>query len=79
MTDRDLWLAAWKELTLTTDSYPTWKRKGFPATSHWAKAKAIGDQIGAVAPPSPTHPASYTAGPLGVNNLIPTRPWLVEY
>lgn len=51
MTDRDLWLAAWKEITLTTDPYPTWVKKGKPASSHFAKAKAEGDQIGAVTPP----------------------------
>lgn len=56
MTDQELWAAAWAELTLTTDSYPTWKKKGFPSSSHWAKAKALGDQIGAVAPPPTTPP-----------------------
>jgi hypothetical protein len=51
MSDKELWQAAWRELELTTDPYPTWKKKGFPATSHWAKAKALGEQIGAVTPP----------------------------
>lgn len=50
MTDKELWQAAWKELELTTDSYPRWKSKGFPSASHWAKAKALGDQIGTVEP-----------------------------
>ncbi len=45
MTDRELWEAAWAELTKTTDSYPQWKAKKFPPT-HWSKAKTIGDQIG---------------------------------
>lgn len=53
MTDRDLWLSAWIELTLTTDSYPTWKKKGFPSSSHWAKAKTKGDQIGTTEPVPP--------------------------
>lgn len=57
MTDEELWQAAWAELKLTTDSYPTWKKKGFPAASHWAKAFAFGDQIGSVVPPPP---ATYT-------------------
>ena len=79
MTDKELWQAAWKELTLTTDSYPTWKKKGFPATSHWAKAKALGDQIGLVPPAG--HPASWTTGPLGTRNIIPAKPgaFLIEY
>ncbi len=79
MTDQELWAAAWKELALTTDSYPTWKRKGFPASSHWAKAKALGDQIPAapVVPPPPPPPppsgwpVSFTTGPLGANNILP--------
>ncbi len=53
MTNEQLWSEAWKELSLTTDSYPTWKKKGFPSSSHWAKAKALGDQIGTVTPPPP--------------------------
>lgn len=60
-TDKELWNAAWAELVLTTDSYPTWKKKGYPSSSHWAKAKALGDQIGAVAPPPPPPPT--TTGP----------------
>lgn len=52
MTDREKWLQAWHELTLTTDSYPAWKKKGYPASSHWAKAKAIGDTIGVTPPPA---------------------------
>ncbi len=56
MTDKELWQAAWKELTLTTDSYPAWKKKGFPASSHWAKAKSLGDQIGPDVPPVSTNP-----------------------
>lgn len=56
MTDRELWATVWAELTLTTDSYPLWKSKGFPANTHWAKAKALGDQIGVVAPPPPPPP-----------------------
>ncbi len=55
MTNKETWDAAWKELTLTTDSYPQWKRKGFPGGTHWSKAKALGDQIG-VAPPTPPDP-----------------------
>lgn len=46
MTDAELRDAAWKELTLTTDSYPKWKSKGYPANTHWGKAKALLDQIG---------------------------------
>jgi hypothetical protein len=56
VSDRDLWQAAWKELTLTTDSYPAWKKKGFPASSHWAKARTIGDQIDGSAVPPPQQP-----------------------
>lgn len=56
MTDRELAAAAWLELTKTTDSYPTWKRKGFPPRSHWGKAKAFLDQIGAAPPPPPPAP-----------------------
>ncbi len=53
MTDQELWAAAWAELTKTTDAYPTWRKKGFPSSSHWAIAKKYGDQIGATpAPPS---------------------------
>lgn len=68
MTDRELWQAAWKELTLTTDPYPTWKKKGFPASSHWAKAKSLGDQIGALVPPPPSGgvPALASVGSSGV-------------
>lgn len=54
MTDKELWTEAWAELKLTTDSYPTWVKKGYPSSSHWAKAKQFGDQIGAVAPPPPS-------------------------
>lgn len=50
-TDRDLWLAARLELERTTDSYPAWVKKGKPASSHWARAFAIGEKIGAPAPP----------------------------
>lgn len=46
MTDSELRDAAWKELTLTTDSYPKWKSKGYPSATHWGKAKALLDQIG---------------------------------
>jgi hypothetical protein len=45
MDNKELWNKAWEELTLTTDSYPIWKKKGFPSSSHWAKAKGFGDQI----------------------------------
>lgn len=66
MTDRELWAAAWAELVLTTDSYPTWKKKLFPSSSHWAKAKALGDQICAAAPPPPP-PAAVRLGHLQVS------------
>jgi hypothetical protein len=55
-TDRELADAAWHEITLTTDSYPTWVKKGKPATSHFAKAKALLDQIDVAAPPPPPPP-----------------------
>lgn len=45
MTDRQLADAAWVELTKTTDPYPVWVKKGQPASSHWAKAKALLDKI----------------------------------
>lgn len=75
MTDKELWDAAWKELTLTTDSYPQWKRKNFPSGTHWSKAKALGDQIGAVVvPPDPNPipppgPAKNGAGVINWGNL----------
>ncbi len=53
-SDRELADQGWHEITLTTDSYPTWKRKGFPATSHFAKAKNYLDQIGVVVQPPPS-------------------------
>lgn len=53
MTNEQLADAAWAELKLTTDSYPTWKKKGFPATSHWAKAKSLLDQVEDCASPPP--------------------------
>jgi hypothetical protein len=56
MTDKELWDAAWKELTLTTDSYPAWKKKGFPVTSHWSKAKVLGEQIDKAPDPIPPEP-----------------------
>lgn len=67
MTDKGLWDAAWKEITLTTDSYPTWKKKGFPASSHFAKAKALGDQIGVAPglPPFGTRPVQAAQWILG--------------
>ena len=52
MTDAELRDAAWRELTLTTDTYPAWRRKGFPAGTHWAKAKGLLDQIGLTTPPA---------------------------
>ena len=51
-TDRQLADSAWSELTLTTDSYPSWVHKGKPSSSHWAHAKAYLDQIG-ISPPLP--------------------------
>jgi hypothetical protein len=45
MTPEELADAAWQELTLTTDSYPKWKQRGFPSNTHWGKAKAYLDQI----------------------------------
>jgi hypothetical protein len=56
VTDRELADAVWNELTKTTDSYPTWKRKGFPSGTHWSKAKAFNDQIGVAPPPPPPPP-----------------------
>lgn len=53
MTDADFRDAAVAEFEKTTDPYPTWVRKGKPASSHWAKALAFFAQIGAVAPPPP--------------------------
>lgn len=54
MTDQELAVAAWVQLTQTTDPYPTWVRKGKPASSHWAKAKVLLDQIGPTPVPTPT-------------------------
>lgn len=51
-------------LQKTTDSYPTWIRKGKPATSNWAKAFALLARIGQPAPnPKPT--------PTGANPVPP--------
>lgn len=55
MTDRELADAAWLELTKTTDSYPAWVKKNKPASSHWAHAKGLLEQIG-LAPPLPPPP-----------------------
>lgn len=55
MTDRELWEAAWAELTQTTVTYDRWRRQGF-TPGHWANAKKLGDQIGAVVPPPPVGP-----------------------
>lgn len=51
MTDAEIRDAAVAELEKTTDSYPTWVRKGRPASSHWAKAFGFLAQIGALPPP----------------------------
>jgi hypothetical protein len=61
MTDRQLADQAWAELTKTTDSYPTWVRKGKPAASHWAKAKAFLDQIDVAPPPPPVTSAVFVS------------------
>jgi hypothetical protein len=59
MTNRELADAAWLELTKTTDPFPKWVSKGKPASSHWAKAKGLLDQVtdpAAPPPPTPTPP-----------------------
>jgi hypothetical protein len=54
MTDAELVAAGWQELTLTTDSYPKWKQRGYPPNTHWGRAKAYFDQVvGGVVPPPP--------------------------
>jgi hypothetical protein len=50
MTDAQLRDQACAELRLTTDSYPTWVKKGRPSSSHWAKAFTLLGQIGATSP-----------------------------
>lgn len=60
MSNKELWDGAWLELTKTTDSYPAWKKKGFPSSSHWAHAKSLGDQIGIELPPVPEPPPALT-------------------
>lgn len=53
MTDAELAAAAKAEYALTTDSHPTWVRKGKPASSHWEKGNRLLDRIiGAVPQPS---------------------------
>ena len=61
MTNREHADAAWLELTKTTDSYPAWKRKGFPAGTHWAAARAHLDQITDVVAEPPAPPPPVTA------------------
>lgn len=73
MTDRELWAAAWKELTLTTDPYPTWKKKGFPSSSHWAKAFSLGEQIGVPSDPSADRYVATTGS--DANDGSQTTPW----
>ncbi len=51
--DSQLRDAGWHEITLTTDSYPQWKKKGFPTGTHWDKGKKLFDQIGQTVPPIP--------------------------
>ncbi len=60
MTNRELADAAWLELTKTTDAYPRWVSKGKPASSHWAKAKTLLDQVRDPETPPPPPPASLT-------------------
>jgi hypothetical protein len=47
---------AWHELTLTTDPYPTWVRKGYPSSSHWAHAQseltAAKSELATIPPPT---------------------------
>lgn len=63
MSDADLAAQAWAEFGQTTDPYPTWVRKGKPASSHWAKGKALLDQIGGSSPPPATTPKGvYVSG-----------------
>lgn len=65
MTDRELADAAWAEATQTTDSYPRWVQKGKPASSHWAKMKALLDQIGVAPIPTPTPTPTPVPTPTG--------------
>lgn len=59
-TNKELADTAWAELTKTTDSYPAWKKKHYPSTSHWAHAKNYLDQIGpGPVPPDPVPPTAY--------------------
>lgn len=61
MTDRELADLAWAELVKTVESYATWRKRGFPASSHWAHAKDYLDQIG-VTLPTPPPPGGRIAG-----------------
>ncbi len=75
MTDQELWAAAWAELTKTTDAYPTWARKGFPSSSHWAIAKKYGDQIGApIPPPVVTPPTTSVPSPPTLTTPVTFKP-----
>lgn len=69
-TDAERAALAWTYLTKTTDSYPTWRRKGFPNTN-WAKAKAELDAIvGGVVPPPPAPPPPPTGTPIPSDGII---------
>lgn len=57
LTDAQLRDQAIAEFEKTTDPYPTWVRKGKPASSHWAKGFAALAEIGAQPAPPPKHGA----------------------
>lgn len=76
MTDKELRDAAVAELKLTTVGWT--KVKSYSpeklAPTHWGKAMALLAQIGqAPSPPGSNYPATYYTGPLGVNNILPTK------
>jgi hypothetical protein len=81
VTDAERAARAWAYLTQTTDSYPKWKQRGFPANTNWGKAKADLDAIvgGVVPPPPPPPPPTGTElfnwTGTGAQAVAPTYGW----
>lgn len=93
MTNRELVDAAWAEVVTSTISGAEWQKrvtygyKGKPynwQATAFGRAKVLLDQVADCPvgqPPPLGYPASYYAGPLGQNNILPKKPGalLIEY